>query len=76
MNNKVEPNTKSFALDFSFEMDVKALCKKHFVANTTDACALLMLLADFDNGSISELYKIAIKMSEAMICANGCDEND
>lgn len=27
MNNKVEPNTKSFALDFSFEMDVKALCK-------------------------------------------------
>lgn len=76
MNNKVVLNKKGFTLDFSFEKDVKALCEKHFVANTTDSCALLMLLADFDNDSIAALYKIATKMSETEICENVCDEND
>lgn len=56
---------------FSFEEnDVRTLCEKHFVANTTDACALLMLLVDFNNNSISALYKISTKMSETVICEN------
>lgn len=74
MHNKIETNKNGFALDCSFEKDVKALCEKHFVANTTDACALLMLLADFDNDSISALYKIASKMSETEICESVRDE--